>query len=52
MNVREHERVVLTEDIAASGLEAGDVGTVIHVYSDGTACEVGLWRSTGRRRRS
>jgi hypothetical protein len=40
MNVREHERVVLTEDIAASGLEAGDVGTVIHVYSDGTACEV------------
>ncbi len=40
MKLREHERVVLTEDIAANGLEAGDVGTVVHVYADGDACEV------------
>lgn len=40
MKIREHERVVLTEDIVATGLEAGDVGTVVHVYADGAACEV------------
>ena len=40
MRIREHERVVLTGDIAANGLEAGDVGTVVHVYTDGAACEV------------
>lgn len=38
--IREHERVVLTTAIPAEGLEAGDVGTVVHVYGDGRACEV------------
>ena len=40
MSLCEHERVVLTENIEASGLLAGDVGTVVHVYGDGAACEV------------
>ncbi len=38
--IAEHERVVLTTPVPASGLEAGDVGTVVHVYQDGQAYEV------------
>ena len=38
--IKEHERVVLTVPVPAEGLEAGDVGTVVHLYGDGLACEV------------
>lgn len=38
--IKEHERVVLTESVPASQLEAGDVGTVVHIYKDGQAYEV------------
>ena len=38
--IREHERVVLTAPVPAKGFEAGDVGTVVHVYRDGQAFEV------------
>lgn len=38
--IAEHDRAVLTADIPAEGLAAGDVGTVVHVHSDGTAFEV------------
>jgi hypothetical protein len=38
--MKDHERVVLTTAVPADGLEAGDVGTVVHVYADGGACEV------------
>ena len=38
--IKEHERVVLRTDVPAEGLKAGDVGTVVHVYSDGKAYEV------------
>ena len=38
--LKEHERVVLKTPVAAEGLEAGDVGTVVHVYRDGQAYEV------------
>ena len=38
--IKEHERVVLTTAVPAEGLEAGDVGTVVHVYRDGRAYEV------------
>ena len=38
--IKEHERVVLTTPVPAEALEAGDVGTVIHVYADGRAYEV------------
>lgn len=37
---KEHERVILTTQVPAEGLEAGDVGTVVHVYADGQAYEV------------
>ena len=38
--VKEHERIVLNTAVPAEGLEAGDVGTVVHVYRDGLAYEV------------
>ena len=38
--ITEHARVVLTTSVPAEGLEAGDVGTVVHVYRDGLAYEV------------
>ena len=40
MGIQEHECVVLTADIQAEGLEAGDVGTVVHIHGDGEAFEV------------
>ena len=36
----EHDRIVLTEDISAGRLKAGDVGTIVHVHRDGEAFEV------------
>jgi len=38
--MKEHERVVLLGAIPAEGLEAGDVGTIVHLYRDGQAYEV------------
>jgi hypothetical protein len=38
--ITEHDRVVLTAAVPQERLEAGDVGTVIHVYRDGKAFEV------------
>lgn len=38
--IKEHDRVVLTVPVSTERLEAGDVGTVVHVYRDGQAYEV------------
>jgi hypothetical protein len=38
--IQEHNRVVLTTSLPGEELEAGDVGTVVHVYGDGRAYEV------------
>lgn len=38
--IREHDRVVLTCDVAAEKLKAGDVGTVVHVHKRTKALEV------------
>jgi hypothetical protein len=37
---KEHDRVVLVSRKSDEGLEAGDVGTIVHVYRDGQAYEV------------
>ncbi len=37
---RELDTVVLTHDMEEHGLKLGDVGTVVHAYSSGTAFEV------------
>ena len=46
--IKEHERVVLTRDLPAERLQAGDVGTVVHVYGDGRGCEVEFLTLDGR----
>ena len=38
--IKEHERVVLTASVPDEGLEAGDVGTVVHIHKNGEAYEV------------
>ena len=38
--IKEHDRVVLTKAVVEEGLEAGDVGTLIHLYGDDKAYEV------------
>jgi hypothetical protein len=40
MTIREHDCVVLTADLPTERLEAGDVGTVVHVHEGGAAFEV------------
>ena len=38
--INEHDCVVLTQDVPGASLEAGDIGTVVHVHADGAAYEV------------
>ncbi len=40
--IRAHGPVVLMEPLPVLGLEAGDVGVVVHVHRDGEAYEVEL----------
>ena len=46
--IHEHDRVVLTTPVATEGLEAGDVGAVVHIYRDGQAYEVEFVTLDGR----
>ena len=46
--MKEHEIVVLVEDLPEHGLEAGDLGAVVHCYSDGTAYEVEFVTFSGK----
>ena len=48
MAISELDRVVLTAAVPAVGLEAGDVGTVLHVYDDGHAFEIEVTTLDGR----
>ena len=45
--IEEHDRVVLTDDRPEQDLQAGDVGTVVHVYAEGTAYEIEFFRLDG-----
>lgn len=45
--MKEHEWVVLKRDIPAHGLAEGDVGTIVHVYTDGKAYEVEFILASG-----
>ena len=38
--MNEHDTVVLTRSLPDRGLQAGDVGAIVHVYDDGKAFEV------------
>jgi hypothetical protein len=46
--IKEHDCVVLTQDLSAEGLEAGDVGTVVHIHGSGAAYEVEFITFTGQ----
>jgi hypothetical protein len=45
---RELDTVVLTHDIEARGLKAGDVGAIVHDYGDGQTYEVEFVTADGR----
>ena len=45
--LEEHDRIVLTGDVAGPGLKAGDVGTIVHVHRDGDAFEVEFLTADG-----
>ena len=40
MRIKEHDCVILTDDLPADGLKAGDAGTVVHVHGKNEAYEV------------
>ena len=46
--IREHEIVVLTQDMPAEGLAAGDAGTAIHVHPDNAGYEVEIMTLDGQ----
>ncbi len=46
--IRELDTVVLTHDIDEYGLKKGDIGAIVHCYSDGNAFEVEFVTAEGR----
>jgi hypothetical protein len=46
--IREHDCIVLTQNLLEEGLQAGDVGTVVHIHEDGAAYEVEFMTLTGQ----
>jgi len=46
--IKEHDPIVLTESVAEEGLEAGDIGTVVHVHREGAGFEVEFMTLTGQ----
>jgi hypothetical protein len=45
--IKEHDCVVLTTNVPEEGLEAGDVGTVVHIHKGGEGYEVEFVTLTG-----
>jgi len=46
--IREHDIVVLTQDMPEEGLTAGDAGTVVHVHTRDAGYEVEFMTLGGR----
>jgi hypothetical protein len=46
--IKEHDCVVLTNDLPSAGLLSGDVGTVVHVHDSVSADEVEFATLTGK----
>jgi len=38
--IKEHDCIVLTTDLPAEGLAAGDIGTVVHIHKGGEGYEI------------
>ena len=45
--IKEHDCVVLTTNLPDEGLEAGDIGTVVHIHKGGAGYEVEFMTLTG-----
>lgn len=45
--MNEHDTVVLARSFLEHGLEAGDVGSIVHVYNSGQAFEVEFIAGSG-----
>jgi len=45
--IKEHDCVVLTKNLPEESLEAGDVGTVVHIHKGGAGYEVEFATLTG-----
>jgi len=45
--IKEHDCVVLLQDMPAEGLKAGDMGTVVHIHKAGAGYEVEFMTLTG-----
>ena len=48
MMIKELDVVVLVKDLKEHHLKRGDVGTVVHIYADGTAFEVEFMIGDGK----
>jgi hypothetical protein len=46
--IKDMDTVVLTRDIEEYGLKEGDIGAVVHCYTDGKAFEVEFVTAEGR----
>lgn len=46
--IQELDTVVLTRDVEEYGLKKGDIGAVVHCYTDGTAFEVEFVTAEGK----
>ena len=38
--IKEHDCIVLLQDLPEDGLKVGDIGTVVHIHKGGTGYEV------------
>ena len=45
--IKEHDCVVLTKNLPQEKLEAGDIGTVVHIHKGGEGYEVEFMTLTG-----
>jgi hypothetical protein len=45
--IKEHDCVVLTKNVSEERLEAGDIGTVVHIHKGGEGYEVEFRTLTG-----
>ena len=46
--IKEHDCIVLTQDLPDASLRAGDVGTIVHIHRNGAAYEVEFMTLTGQ----
>ena len=46
--IREHDCIVLTQDLPSESLKAGDVGAVVHIHTNAAAYEVEFMTLTGQ----